>query len=244
MGKNKFFLTLSLIMNFVFMALLLYIVYKEGYINFKKLMNGTPAHRTISHHYIERQSLFEVLPDIKDAIVFIGSSKTEYCEWAELFQNSKIINRGIGSDTSKGILMRISEIMDSSPAKIFIMIGATDLGANVAISQIVENYEEIIKKIKIRSPETLVYLQSVLPRNYNKLIRKSNVVDFNTKVLILNQKLRHLCDKYGIQYIDYWPLLVVDNQLNPAYTMDGIHLFGEAYLQIKNVLKEYVCDNN
>ena len=47
--------------------------------------------------------------------------------WAEFFQNSNIKNRGISGDITEGILYRISEITESQPLQVFLMIGTNDL---------------------------------------------------------------------------------------------------------------------
>lgn len=222
------------------MMLILFIASKNDYLNLLKRIPPTSKIKQYNPHYLARISLFKILPQKENGIFFIGSSKTEYCEWAELLENSKIQNRGIGSDTTDGILMRINQIINSNPEKIFIMIGANDLRANKTISNIVENYTRIIKIIKINSPETSIYIQSVLPVNDNKLKRKNISPDFNFQTAKLNQKLRDLCDNFNLIYIDYWPVLVKKKELISEYTFDGIHLTGEAYLLIKSILKEHI----
>ena len=52
--------------------------------------------------------------------------------------------------------------MESKPKKIFILIGINDLSANFPMDQIVDNYKQIINKIKIASPKTEIFIQSTL----------------------------------------------------------------------------------
>ena len=47
------------------------------------------------HNYQRWRSLFEVLPVYSSDIVFLGNSITDGCEWAELFNNRHVKNRGI-----------------------------------------------------------------------------------------------------------------------------------------------------
>lgn len=217
-----------------------YVVYKKNYINFNRILHSPTVNTVYNQHYLARKSLFEILPKTKGEIIFIGSSKTEYCEWAELLENTKIKNRGIGSDQIDGIIMRIDQVIRSNPEKVFIMIGANDLRAKKTIPEIVQKYAQLINIIKSESPETLIYLQSVLPINYNKLRSKNIAANLNTQTKILNNELRSLCQTLNLQYIDYWPLLAKNNELISRYTTDGIHLTGDAYLLIKSIIKKHV----
>ena len=47
-----------------------------------------------SEYNLQRRSLFEVLPVYSSDIVFLGNSITDGCEWAELFNNRHVKNRG------------------------------------------------------------------------------------------------------------------------------------------------------
>jgi len=91
-------------------------------------------------------------------IIFIGNSITYRSEWSELFRNPKIKNRGINSDIISGVLLRIDEILESKPKKIFILIGINDLSANFQIQLCVDNYQKIISKIRTGSPLTSIYI--------------------------------------------------------------------------------------
>ena len=57
-----------------------------------------------SEYNLQRRSLFEVLPVYSSDIVFLGNSITDGCEWAELFNNRHVKNRGISGDRSGWLL--------------------------------------------------------------------------------------------------------------------------------------------
>ncbi|HRN58259.1 MAG TPA: sialate O-acetylesterase, partial [Agriterribacter sp.] len=67
------------------------------------------------------------LPQTKNDILFVGNSITDGNEWNELFDNSKMKNRGISGDISAGVIHRIDEIANRKPGKVFLMIGVNDL---------------------------------------------------------------------------------------------------------------------
>ena len=57
------------------------------------------------------------------AVVFMGNSITDGCEWAELFNNRHVKNRGISGDRSGWLLDRLDPIVGGHPKKLFLMIG-------------------------------------------------------------------------------------------------------------------------
>ena len=71
----------------------------------------------------QKRSLFEQLPIRGNDIVFLGNSITDGCEWAELFNNRHIKNRGISADRSGWLLDRLDPIVNGHPKKLFLMIG-------------------------------------------------------------------------------------------------------------------------
>ena len=68
-----------------------------------------------SEYNRQRRSLFEVLPVYSSDIVFLGNSITDGCEWAELFNNRHVKNRGISGDRSGWLLDRLDPIVGGHP---------------------------------------------------------------------------------------------------------------------------------
>ena len=66
----------------------------------------------------QKRSLFEQLPIRGNDIVFLGNSITDGCEWAELFNNRHIKNRGISADRSGWLLDRLDPIVNGHPKKL------------------------------------------------------------------------------------------------------------------------------
>src|SRR5690242_16816098 len=44
-------------------------------------------------------------------VVMLGDSITEGVDWHELFRDQRLLNRGIGGDTSAGVLNRLDEVI-------------------------------------------------------------------------------------------------------------------------------------
>jgi lysophospholipase L1-like esterase len=182
--------------------------------------------------YDLRTSLFEVLPDDTAEIVFIGNSITERCELSELFNNPRIKNRGIGSDMTTGVLARLPEITRSHPDMIFIEIGINDLSKGFTTPNIINNYTAILNRIQGDTPDTKVFIQSVLP------VAASNPIS-NDSIQVLNSLLKGLSDTSAV-YIDLYSSFVSGGQMNPAYTLDGVHLNGQGYLLMRELLLPYL----
>lgn len=194
------------------------------------------AEKRINFHYYERTTLFNELPVPADSIVFLGDSLTFRTEWSELFPGKNVINRGIGHDTTAGVLKRLDKVIEGKPRKIFILIGANDLKQQKSVSAAIRNYSKIIKRIQSDTPQTEIFIQSLLPVNnkkYGKILS-------NDKIKTMNKKLRDLAESSGVQYIDLYSTFAKNGQLPDEYTVDGIHLTGKGYILWREAIKEYV----
>lgn len=174
-------------------------------------------------------SLFELLPIREGDIVFLGNSLTDGGEFAELFDMPNIKNRGIRSDVITGVEKRVSQVTSGHPAKIFLLIGINDVSHGHSVAELARRYERLVKRIRSESPDTELYLQSVMPvnntpRRYKNLIGKEQVIkDFNIKI-------KEIAETNGAIYVDLWPALAdKTGQLPMTYTNDGLHLNGRGY---------------
>ena len=190
-------------------------------------------------YYEQRKSLFELLPNDKDEIIFVGNSITDGCEWSELFRDKRIKNRGISADVAEGVLIRLDEVIESKPLKVFLMIGINDLAFGYSIAEILQNYDSIISKIKNDSKATKVYIQSVLPIN-ESFSKFKSYMKLSAKIVLLNKELQKLATDNDIVYINLYDLFLLNNRLNPEYTNDGLHLTGKGYLFWKEHIEKYI----
>jgi lysophospholipase L1-like esterase len=190
-------------------------------------------------YYEQKKSTFELLPNGKNEIIFLGNSITEGCEWNELFSDNRIINRGISADVAEGILLRLNEVTESKPLKVFLMIGINDLAFGYTIEEIVNNYTGIIEKIKNDSPKTKTYIQSVLP--INDSFGEFSIYDtLSNSIIQLNNELEKLAKDNNFVYINLHDSFLLNNRLNPNYTNDGLHLTGKGYILWKKLIKKYI----
>ncbi len=206
---------------------------------------GTPALTCQADEYWDQKtSLFEILPIKEKDIVFLGNSITDGGEFSELFDMPNIKNRGIRSDIITGVEKRVSQVTSGHPRKIFLLIGINDVSHGHSAAELARRYERLVKRIRNESPQTELYLQSVMPVNntpkrYKNLIGKEKVIkDFNSRI-------KEIAEANGAQYVDLWPALADKNgQLPMAYTNDGLHLNGRGYRVWTDAIRELVTDKS
>ncbi len=210
---------------------------KDSIMNYDRQAEALAAwDRAMRAYYYHRWEHFQTLPNTKGEIIFLGNSITDQAEWAELFQNPNVKNRGIGGDDTDGVLQRLDEVVESKPAKIFIMIGTNDLAYHKTVEHVEENYGKIIDRIRKASPKTKIYIQSILPTN-----DKIHVDRQNADIMKINAFLQKLAREEGLVYIDlYSDFVTPDNELNPEYSIDGLHPNGKGYLMWKKKIENYV----
>ncbi|MGC4234648.1 MAG: GDSL-type esterase/lipase family protein [Niabella sp.] len=189
--------------------------------------------------YTENLARFKKMPVLKGAIIFLGNSLTDAGRWNDIVPELPVLNRGISGDISFGVLARLDEIVRHKPAKVFLMIGVNDLKRNVPPAYIIANYRKIVQEIRSASPQTIIYLNSVLPVNEQKLIAPFRAVK-NQDIQTLNKALLEISkNSRQVQYVDLHMLLADSKgDLRPEITPDGIHLEVAAYVDVVNYLKK------
>lgn len=194
-----------------------------------------------SEYNYQRRSLFEVLPVLSSDIVFLGNSITDGCEWAELFNNRHIKNRGISADRSAWLLDRLDPIIEGHPKKLFLLIGTNDLAAGVTPEEIVANVGKLIDRFQSESRWTKIYVQSILPVNGADFSKFKNHYAHSHLIVPTNKKLEALCDEKEVTYLDVWGALADhEGKLDKRYTNDGLHLMGEGYIVWRDAIKYHV----
>ncbi len=151
-------------------------------------------------HYQHRLAFFRAMPDQKKEIVFVGNSITEMGEWQELLPGRPVVNRGISGDVTYGILARIDEVLSSRPAKIFILSGVNDLKRGIPVDTIAKTFERILVRMKMGSPKTKVFVESVLPVNESMLAAQYKKVT-NEVITALNLQFRAIAENMVIHLL-------------------------------------------
>lgn len=159
-------------------------------------------------------------------IVFLGNSITaEGGNWGEKLNYTNIRNRGIAGDVTDGVLARIDEIIYFKSKAVFLLIGINDLWnfspGIPSIKYISNNILKIAKEIKKGSPETQVYVQTILPT------AKSIFVESINKI---NNTIKSKSSKFNFTVIDLHSHFENnDGLIKKELTTDGIHLNSKGY---------------
>lgn len=197
--------------------------------------------RKYSTFYYQRATLFEELPVTSSDIIFLGNSITNGGEWAELFDNPHVKNRGISGDVCMGVYDLLDAVVNGAPAKIFLLIGINDVDRGASADTIVERIGMIVDKIRKDSPSTKIYLQSVLPVSDHYKMFNGHTSRWQV-VPEINKGLVRLAADRGVKYIDLYSHFI-DNttgKMNIEYTNDGLHLLGKGYKKWVGIVKPYV----
>jgi lysophospholipase L1-like esterase len=185
------------------------------------------------HHYQQRADFFAAQPVSSSDIFFLGDSLTAGGNWDELFPGLPIKNRGINADTTTGLLARMDPVTHGKPAAIFILIGTNDLPWYVHRHDelILGTYLDILEKIQKDSPETKVFVESILPRDHF----------YSKRVKGLNPRLKELAESHGCTFIDLYPHFANGKgDLRADFNNDHLHLLAVGYQCWKEILTPYL----
>jgi lysophospholipase L1-like esterase len=195
-----------------------------------------------STYYHQRLTHFKTIPKTEGDIIFLGNSITQGAEWSELFGDLRIKNRGISGDFTEGIVHRMDEVINRKPSKVFLLIGVNDLSRNITPDSIVKNIRWIAAQLKLGSPASKLYVQSILPVNnlYGKFTTHTGKGDLIKQV---NKQLKNIAIDGEFTFVDLFPSFCdAVGKMNVQYSNDGLHLYGDGYLLWKNLLFPYVFD--
>tara|TARA_B110000444_G_C18769079_1_gene561542 strand:- start:35 stop:754 length:720 start_codon:yes stop_codon:yes gene_type:complete len=173
-------------------------------------------------------------------IVFLGNSITaEGKNWSERLNYPNIKNRGIGGDVTDGVLSRIMEIIYFKPKAVFLLIGINDIwnndSPNIPSPQYIgNNIIKITQAIGWSSPDTKIYVQTILPIEKKKF--KKSIVEVN-KIIKSNDE--------EFEVIDLYSVFVNKNGLmTKELTTDGIHLNEKGYKKWVDFIKPIIYSIN
>lgn len=201
-----------------------------------------PVPRAYTSHYYRRFLQFMDEPPVTPQdIVMLGNSLTENGgDWGKLLGWKHVVNRGIIGDEVMGIYDRLHQILPGHPEKLFLLTGINDVSHGLSADSIVRLMRLTVERIRRESPQTRLYLQSLLPINesfgrYKLLAGKTELVPE------INARLKELAREQGIDFIDLFPLFAEPGTsvLRRELTADGLHLNKEGYQIWAKKLKKY-----
>lgn len=191
----------------------------------------------------------------KGQILFTGSSLMEQfpvCELSSACGLDRLVyNRGVGGYTTDDFLREIDTVLfELEPSKVFINIGTNDLREREDgldwMTHLLDNYEAILKLCRERLPQAEIYLMAYYPVNEeqpgnNPLASEMLKVRTNENIALVNERISRMAEAYGYHFINVNQGLTDEKgNLKAEFTVEGIHMFAEAYGIVFDNLKRYI----
>ncbi len=129
------------------------------------------------------------------AVVFVGDSLTgNWKTLAQTFPGVKVANRGVGGDTSRGVLFRFREdVLDLKPRAVVLCVGSNDLSAHGDPAHAEQNIGAMIAQARGQNPALPIVLCQVPPRDDPKAPMKPGAhADLNARISKLGAGKAHL----------------------------------------------------
>ena len=174
-----------------------------------------------------RSAWAEQVEQDQGAVVFFGDSITQ--GWGKdfkgKFEGMKLANRGIGGDTTRGMLIRLEEdVLSLNPSAIVMLMGTNDIEVDIAPKAIGRNFEKIIAAIKTHSAETPIILCRMFPSSPEKDRPRETIEEVNAlfETVVKGDP--------QITVLDTWTLFADgEGNADPAWFKDLLHLNPAGY---------------
>ena len=119
------------------------------------------------------------------AIVFLGDSITQGwgVDFKKSFDGLKLANRGIGGDTTRGMLLRLQEdVLALHPKAVVLLMGTNDIEVEAPVDAIGRNFQKIVAALKAHDPKMPVVVCRVFPSSATKKRPKETILAVNEKI--------------------------------------------------------------
>ncbi len=176
-------------------------------------------------------------------VVMVGDGLTEYAgDWNKLLQWRHIRNRGIAGDRIKEVASRLHSVLQGKPKALFLMAGTNDILEKETLPTVLHDYIDLINLVREMSPETKLYVQSLLP--INETFSNEKLSGMTNTIASFNVQLRHYCERHHVGYINIFKRFVRHgtNEMRRELTSDGLHLTPFGYKVWAFELKKYLLD--
>ena len=162
-----------------------------------------------------------------------------------------VYNRGVGGYTTDDFLREIDTVLfDLEPSRVFINIGTNDIreweDGRDWMEHLLCNYEKILKMSRERLPETEFTMMAYYPVNgelqtVDPWVKQALKVRTNENIALANKHVAKLAADFGHRFINVnQGLTDGKGSLKAEYTIEGIHMYAEAYKVIFENLRQYL----
>jgi lysophospholipase L1-like esterase len=171
-----------------------------------------------------RRGLFALSRIHTAAIVMLGDSLTEGGPWRELTGCPFIVNRGIGGDTTQGVLGRLDGVLKMEPRALFVMIGVNDISLGIPKETTIHNFRAILDRLEGNGTRTFISYVLPVAASYRKKRMNEDISALNIGIAGL------VAGRSQVTAIDLRPLVRDRNgYLGEEFSYDGLHLSPKGY---------------
>ena len=137
---------------------------------------------------------------------------------------------GVSAGDNEKLADHIARAKEMKPSVLFLSYGMNDVGAqNGDADGFIKAYRPVIRDLKKSLPDTKIYVNSILPAAQTAIDQNSVYAEIPK----FNQKLKELCEKEKITFIDNTDLVKQE-----YYAGDGIHMSTGYYKEWVNHMAE------
>ena len=176
--------------------------------------------------------------NIKQTLVFVGDSLTEFFDWHKRFPACEVFNFGLAGETVEGLKGRVDSIFlalrkaGREPDIIFVMTGIN----NIAMDDydIISSYRQAVDAITTAFSNSKLVIQSLLPVSLpwvdNRIIQE------------LNESLRLMAKELRAEYLDLYDLFITPGSglRRECLLDDGVHISDRGYEVWAEAVEEFL----
>jgi lysophospholipase L1-like esterase len=151
-------------------------------------------------------------------------------------------NRGIGGDTTQGLLTRLEEsVFGLKPKLVVLQMGTNDFPVlKLSPEQSLKNLQLVVQQILSVQSRIKIVLVSVYPIHEPTLNFKRKAEDYrtNARIRVINAGLKEIA---GVHFVNVFDLLLdAQGQLNMNFSRDGLHLNAKGYEVVAAALSPWI----
>lgn len=136
--------------------------------------------------WLERRSAWaKRVHEDQGALVFLGDSITQ--GWGDdlggSFPGTKVANRGIGGDTSRGVLIRLKDdVISLHPRGVVLLIGTNDIEEKASAETVAGNVHLIVQALEKSDPVLPIVVCQVFPSSPEKHRTPKQIKQLNSAI--------------------------------------------------------------
>lgn len=168
----------------------------------------------------------------ESSIVMLGDSLTEQADWESLLPDIAIVNRGYSGSTTEQLLAIAESVGDERPRAVFVLTGTNDIRDGRSPEWTATHLRRLLDALEQRSPDTIVVVQTVLPR-----------ADQPAAVRSTNEVVQAVAASRGVRVLElHGSFDNGEGGLRSDETTDGVHLSPGGYRRWASLLEPLIAD--